>query len=201
MSGRCAEVMRHGQTERAGFFGSTEIGLTEFGGRQLWQAVAGRCWDAIYTSPLRRCAAFAEALAAGLAVGIHPDPRLSEMHFGAWEGRSAEALMACDADHLARFWQNPLAHPPAGAESLTRLRARVLSFWRDLAARKDVAAPLVLTHGGPIRILLAERDGVALDRLMEIEVPHAVLYRIPLNIGADVVDGDALGGELPCGRC
>jgi alpha-ribazole phosphatase len=198
---RCAELMRHGQTEVSGFFGSTETALTDLGRAQLWQAVADRRWDSIFTSPLRRCADFAEALAAHLGVVSCADPRLAEMHFGAWEGHTAEQLMSTDAERLGRFWQNPVRYPPPGAEPLAALGTRVLSFWRDLIRRDDIVQPLVLTHGGPIRILLAQQRGVSLDQLLRIDVPHATCYTLPLTMSADEIPCGGASSDPPCGHC
>jgi alpha-ribazole phosphatase len=193
-------VVRHGQTQRAGFFGSSEVALTDLGRQQLWEAAGDRRWEVIFTSPRRRCAEFAEALADRLGIRSCTDARLAEMHFGDWEGRTAEELMASDAEALTRFWQNPVQHPPPGAESLGQLRARVFSFWSELATY-DLDLPLVLTHGGPIRILLAEQRGVTLDRLLEMEVAHAVRHQIPLNVALNGIPPPASDGNGSCGRC
>jgi len=172
------DVLRHGATVCSGYYGTTEVPLNAAGHEQMRQAVQGRYWDGIITSPLRRCADFAEGLAAQLQLLCVADVRLREMHFGAWEGRSADQLMAADAEALGRFWRDPLAHPPPGAEPLPMLQERVLDFVADQLAASPGKRLLLVTHGGPIRILLNMAAGGLLSQLLHIDVAHAALSRL-----------------------
>jgi len=64
-----AHLLRHGETEGgARYWGRTDVPLSSRGWRQMRTAVTGRSWDLIVSSPLRRCATFAEALAEEIAV-------------------------------------------------------------------------------------------------------------------------------------
>jgi broad specificity phosphatase PhoE len=169
--------MRHGATTAGQrYCGSSDVALSEAGWAQMRAAVAGRRWGGILCSPLRRCADFAQELARELALPCAEDARLREMHFGTWEGRSAAELMQRDAEALRRFWEDPLQHPPPGAEPLVEMQARVLAAWRELVAADNTASLLLVTHGGPIRILLAELRGLPLDSALQIEVGHAALF-------------------------
>ncbi|MFZ0006897.1 MAG: histidine phosphatase family protein, partial [Steroidobacteraceae bacterium] len=57
-------VLRHGETEGgARYWGRTDVALSARGWEQMRAAVAGHSWERIVSSPLQRCAAFAEALA------------------------------------------------------------------------------------------------------------------------------------------
>ncbi len=170
-------LLRHGATTAGNrYCGSTDTALSEQGWAQMWTAVAGRRWDRILSSPLRRCADFAARLGGNLAVPCGVDPRLREMHFGEWEGCSAAELMERAPDALSRFWKNPLEHPPPAAEPLPQLRARVSQLWRELADAGGDQSLLLVTHGGPIRVLLAERAAKPLSGLLDIEVGHAQLF-------------------------
>ena len=170
-------LLRHGAT-RAGnrYCGSTDAALSEQGWAQMRAAVQDRRWTRILSSPLQRCAAFAQCLADELAVPCAEDARLREMHFGDWEGRSAAELMERAPDALRRFWEDPARYPPPGAEPLPELQSRVLALWRELAAADTVESVLLVTHGGPIRVLLAELRGQPLNSALQIEVPHAALF-------------------------
>jgi alpha-ribazole phosphatase len=169
-------LLRHGATLTSGqYCGSTDVALSEEGRRQMWAAVDGYEWHRIVSSPLRRCADFAAALAARLAVPFLEDPRLREMHFGDWEGRSAADLMHSAPDALRRFWEDPFTDAPPRAEPLEALRTRVLALWEELITGDTDERVLVVTHGGPIRILLAEFFSQPRTRLLEIKVAHAAL--------------------------
>ncbi len=184
------DLLRHGATEMEGHYcGSMDVALSERGWSQSWAAVDGYSWDRIISSPSRRCAAFANALATHLAVAYTQDERLREMHFGIWEGRSASELMETDADALRRFWEDPALHPPPQSESLADLRTRAMSFMRELASGRDSERNrervLVVTHGGPIRVVLAELSGVPLSRSIDIEVLHAARFAVDISALAE----------------
>jgi broad specificity phosphatase PhoE len=158
-----------------------------------------RAWDGILTSPLARCADFGRALSRRLGIPLCLDPRLAEMDFGAWEGRTAAELMEQDGNALRRFWSDPMTYSPPGGESLPVFRDRVLSFWRDLidpvrspsegqpslpgnpigpSGRRLGERVLIISHGGVIRVILCEMLGHPLERLLELEVGHASLLPI-----------------------
>lgn len=171
-------LLRHGETEGGNRYrGKTDHPLTTAGWEQMWQAARTlpHCTEVI-SSPLARCSAFARALAERHAIPLRLDTRLQEMDFGAWEGRTAADIMATEPVALANFWHNPWRHGPPGAESLAAMQARVLAAWREIHPRQDQV--LVVTHAGPIRIILAEVLGVALEKLVHAEIAHAAVHRI-----------------------
>lgn len=175
------DLLRHGETVGGSRFrGSTDDPLTERGWTQLWAAIEkdGPCWDRIISSPLKRCADFARALGQQHSMPFTIDERFQEMHFGAWEGRSAAELMATDADALTRFWNDPLRHTPPQAEPLTDFEARVLAAWRDVVNNYAGEKILLITHGGVIRVLLCHIQQHPIERLLEFEVGHAAIQRI-----------------------
>jgi alpha-ribazole phosphatase len=138
-------------------------------------AVAGRAWDLIISSPLRRCATFAEALAVEIGVPCRLEMDLREMSFGAWEGHSAAELMQSDAERLRLFWSDPSVHTPPGGESLAELHARVMAVWQRLLNLSDSRRMLIVTHSDPIRVLKAVQAQTPLSALLSIEIPHAAL--------------------------
>ena len=142
-----------------------------------------RPWDRIIASPLNRCADFARALSQRLDLPLSLDPRLVELDFGAWEGRSAADLMVSDAEALGRFWADPVTHSPPGGEPLPAFQARVLAAWQDLTtqALTNGERLLVISHGGVIRVILCAVLDHPLGRLLELEVGHASLTRISLD--------------------
>lgn len=169
-------LLRHGETEGAGrYHGSTDIALSARGWQQMRQTTADLQWDLVISSPLQRCAAFAAELAQQRQLPYTIEGDLREVHFGAWEGRSATELMQTEPQLLRRFWEDPLTHTPPGGESLQDLQQRVLQAWRRIVARHAGTRVLIVTHGGPIRVLLAARAGMALSQLLSIDVPHAAL--------------------------
>ncbi|WP_263146499.1 alpha-ribazole phosphatase family protein [Pseudomonas sp. RIT-PI-AD] len=174
------DLLRHGETERGGGFrGSLDDALTASGWAQMRAALDGRPrWDALISSPLRRCAAFAEALAEREALPLHLEPGLSELHFGDWEGRSAAELMETDREALGRFWADPYAFTPPRGETLVAFAARVTGALEGLRTRFPGQRLLVITHGGVMRLLLAQARGLPREHLLQVEVAHAAMHRL-----------------------
>jgi alpha-ribazole phosphatase len=111
----------------------------------------------VWTSPARRCLGLAREIAAALEVPLRVDDRLQEMDFGAWEGRSWSAI---PRDELDRWAADLLAFAPPGGESGAALVRRVTAFHAGL--REDC---VVVSHGGPLKVLAALSRGVAVDLL------------------------------------
>lgn len=130
------------------------------------------------SSPLCRCAEFARALARDHGIPVKSDDRLQEMHFGAWEGRSAAELMAAEPKALAGFWNDPIAHPPPGAEALTQFQARTLAAWEAVLDRYRNERILLVTHGGIVRVILCHVLERRLSHVLRLEVAHASVHRV-----------------------
>ena len=177
------DLMRHGEPVGGSKYrGQTDDPLSERGWAQMRAAVDGhRPWEAILTSPLARCRAFAEELAARLALPLELDARLVEVGFGEWEGRTAEELLATDPERLARFWSDPLRHAPPGGETLTAFRDRILAAWEDILTRHSGRHVLIVGHAGTIRIAVCHALDMPLDRLFRIQVPNAGITRIQVD--------------------
>lgn len=177
------ELLRHGETELGGGMrGSTDDALTATGWAQLRTAVAdGSRWDRLVSSPLQRCARFAEELAAQHGVPLSLEPDLQELHFGAWEGRSTAELMQTSAEDLGRFWRDPYGFTPPEGEPLLAFEARVLGALQRLQARHAGERLLLVTHGGVIRLLLARARGLPRNDLLQVAVGHAERYQLRLD--------------------
>lgn len=174
------DLLRHGQAVGGSRLrGSTDDPLTETGWERMRAAVAGHGdWDGLVTSPSLRCAAFADELARERDLPVQIEDRLREIHFGGWEGRTYAELMARNPMAVTRFFSDPLRHPPPGGEPLPDFRERVMQAWDDLLGGSRGLRPLLITHGGVIRLLLCHLRQWPMKRLLEIDVPHASLYRL-----------------------
>ncbi len=174
------DLIRHGEPEGGRMFrGVTDHPLSERGWEQMRLASASESgWQAVVSSPLRRCTEFAETLAEARGLPLEQDPALREMNFGAWEGRAAEDILAHGPGDLAGFWADPEnAQPPEG-EALAEFRERVVAGWESLVGRYPGRHILVVGHGGAIRVILAHVLGMPLANLFRMEVPYACRSRI-----------------------
>jgi alpha-ribazole phosphatase/probable phosphoglycerate mutase len=177
------DLLRHGEPVGGRKYrGQTDDPLSEKGWQQMRAAVGDHCpWTAIVTSSLSRCAAFACELATRHGRPLEIEPRLVELGFGAWEGRTAEELNRDIPGQVTRFLSDPLGNRPPDAETLVDFRARVLAAWSDLLARHAGRHVLVVGHAGIIRLIVGEILGTPLDRLFRLHVPSAGLSRIVIE--------------------
>ncbi|MGX1176361.1 alpha-ribazole phosphatase family protein [Pseudomonas sp. R151218B TE3479] len=186
------DLLRHGETELGGGLrGSLDDALTARGWEQMHGAVIeGGPWDRLVSSPLQRCARFAEQLGARLDLPVHLDKDLQELHFGAWEGRSAAALMETDAEALGRFWADPYSFTPPDGEPVLEFSRRVLAAVGRLHAAYAGQRILLVSHGGVMRLLLAQARGLPREQLLNVEVGHGALFSLTVSAGSVLEEAD-----------
>ncbi len=179
------ELLRHGETELGGGLrGSLDDALTARGWEQMRAAVAERGpWDRLISSPLQRCARFADELGARLNLPVHLEKDLQELHFGAWEGQSAAVLMGTDAEGLGLFWADPYGFTPPEGEPVSAFSERVLGAVSRLHQTYAGERVLLISHGGVMRLLLARARGLPREQLLNVEVGHGGLFS--LRVAAD----------------
>lgn len=129
--------------------------LSETGWLQMWRSVGDFAgWDVIITSPMRRCSAFAAALAEQLDRPVHVEPRFREVGMGNWEGLSPQQVIADDADAYAAFYRDPVNCRPPGSEPLADFGRRVAAAYEDVVDGHAGRHVLVVAHAGVIRAAL-----------------------------------------------
>lgn len=177
------DLLRHGETEGgARYRGAIDDALSARGWEQM-RAVVGESgpWSRIVSSPLQRCAAFASETEQIHRLPLDIEPRLRELHFGDWEGKTSVEIHAAWPDRLERFWSDPVNHPPPGGENFSAFQARVLGAWDDLLARHAGAHLLIVTHGGPIRVILGRARGLPWAEALCQPVPPASLHTLVVS--------------------
>lgn len=172
------DLLRHGDTGQRSYRGQLDDPLTELGWRQLRESVGGREWDRVVSSSMSRCARFAAELAERRGLPLRIDARLAEYHFGDWQGVPIEEIAEKDGDALGRFWADPVAHPPPGAETFAAFQSRLSSALDDVANEATESRVLVVTHGGAIRLLRCMAECRGFGDMAGIDVPHASLHTI-----------------------
>ncbi|KAE9643280.1 alpha-ribazole phosphatase family protein [Pseudomonas sp. PB106] len=185
------DLLRHGETELGGGLrGSLDDALTENGWAQMRAAVVdGGPWDRIVSSPLQRCARFAAELGEQLNLPVQLDKDLQELHFGAWEGQSAVALMETDAEALGLFWADPYAFTPPQGEAVSDFSSRVQAAIARLHAAYACERVLLVSHGGVMRLLLAQARGLPREQLLNVEVAHGALFALTVEVDGSLKEG------------
>lgn len=179
------DLLRHGETALGGGLrGSLDDALTDLGWQQMRAAVTeAEPWDRIVSSPLQRCARFAEELSTRLSLPLHLESDLQELHFGDWEGIGTAQLMETDAEGLGRFWENPYTFTPPNGEPVLTFSERVLGAVARLQRSHGGERMLVVSHGGVMRLLLAQARGLPREQLLQVVVGHGAVFS--LDVTAD----------------
>ena len=134
----------------------------------------------VFSSPLQRCAAVARAM--GEAGWPQPefDPRLAEMHFGDWEGRSWDDIGREQVD----AWAADIAgYVPPGGESVRMLAQRAADFAADLARREPGGEVAIFTHAGVIQTLPRMLRGEPLEGFARTRIGYASVTVLELRGG------------------
>ncbi len=153
-------LIRHGRTEandRGVYIGTTDYPLTDYGRNELIDKLDRFVYprvERVYSSPLQRCTETAEILFPNRELVIAEDFR--ELHFGKFEGRSAEELLK---DEAYREWMKGGmdAKPPEG-ESVAELSVRTYQgLYKILLEmmQEDFQHVALVTHAGVISNMLA----------------------------------------------
>ena len=178
------DLIRHGEPVGGQRYrGHLDDPLSQKGWQQMQQAVANySAWNNITTSPLSRCAEFAQQLGDKSNTSVVVEPRFMEIGFGDWEGHTAKEIMKNDESALLNFWQDPINNTPPNAEPLPKFQDRVLSGWNEtLDKQPDNSNLLIVGHAGVIRIILAEALNMPLDSVFRIKVANAGISQIQID--------------------
>lgn len=172
------DVLRHGRVLTPNLFcaPSTEP-LSAEGWQQLTQTTVAYQPDQILSSPSLRCAQFAEHFSRQHAIPLQFEPRIQEMNFGAWIGKSSQAIWASDPASLQQLWSDPLSFTAPQGESMQAFIQRVIAAWTEFTQRYQGQRVLLITHGGVIRVLLAQSLGIAYAQTLRFELGYGQAAR------------------------
>ncbi|HJN04727.1 MAG TPA: histidine phosphatase family protein [Alphaproteobacteria bacterium] len=180
-------LVRHGPTawNAAGRIqGRTDTSLSDSGRAAVrgWRLPADFAPVRVLSSPLLRATETAEIL-FGQAPAI--EPRLIEMDWSAWEGRTLEKLRRDHGAAMATNEARGLDFTPPGGESPREVQARLRPWLAEIGAGAGPAA--AVTHKGVIRALFS----LALDWDMTARAPvepeSACLHLFEADAGGGLV--------------
>jgi probable phosphoglycerate mutase len=185
-------LARHGETawSKSGqHTGRTDIPLTDVGreqARRLGEALAGRSFSRVLTSPLSRASETARI--AGFVPGAVVDPDLQEWDYGVYEGRRRVDIAADEPGWTV--WSRPIR----GGESLTELGARAdRVIERLLPIGGDV---LLFSHGHFLRVLAARWIEAAPVTASRLELATATISELGWETDRRVIEIWNAAGHL-----
>ncbi len=172
--------IRHGETEwnaEARYQGQADIPMNARGREQarrnglslrpLLPAIATADYVA---SPLARARETMQIVRTVLGLpadDFRVDGRLTEAHYGDWQGTLAADLPRVDAEGIRARTRDPFRWRPHGGESYEDLMARAVP-WFDAIERDTV----VVSHGGVSRVLRGHILGLDLESVPLLDVPQ-----------------------------
>jgi len=175
-------LVRHGRTTAnasgllAGRTGGVLLDETgEVQAKDAGERLAAVPLAAVVTSPLERCVQTAAAIAAANVSGREPqtDDGLIECDYGDWQGRLLKDLVK------EKLWKTIQAQPSAvefpGGETMPEMQRRAATAVRRHDARIEEeygghAVWVAVSHGDPIKSVLADALGLHLDLFQRINV-------------------------------
>ena len=184
--------IRHGNTDvRERITGrSPGIHLSESGLRQA-EALAERLaripLNAVCSSPMERTRETAELVAKHHALKVNVLADLVEIEFGDWTNRTFEELRPLPQWQHFHTFRSGTRIP--GGELMLEVQTRLVGAVERLRREFPDGSIAVVSHGDPIRTLLAYYTGLSLDLMLRLTVDTASV--------SVVMIGDA-GATLLC---
>ena len=179
-------LVRHGEPVLTNaLLGSTDSPVSELGWQQL-EATLNNIpgLEQLVSSPLSRCANFAQHFAAEKSLPLQIDNEWRECHFGDWDGQKYQDLHQSFPEAVEEFFSDPYKCMPPNGESLKVFNSRIENAVKVVHERFAGKKIAVITHAGVIRTLVAwclkmdYRSGLQFRRfaLDYASVTHLSLY-------------------------
>lgn len=147
--------------------------------RALAVRLAGARFDAIYSSPLLRARATAEALAEPHGLRVRFDDRLRERNLGDWTGLTFDEVRARDPRRFDADWR--LLGPPGG-EKQAELAERAAAAVASAVQAHPLGAIAVVSHGGALSAYMAHVLGIPPDREVSFSFHNTAIARLNLTL-------------------
>ncbi len=134
---------------------------------------------ALYCSPMERTRETAEPLArvAGLEVQVREG--LNEVDFGHWSGLSMEELAKLPRWGVFNRFRSGTRIP--GGEMMAEVQGRMVAEVEKMHADHPRGVVVVVSHGDPIKTVLAHYLGFPLDHLKRLEIALASVSALELK--------------------
>jgi broad specificity phosphatase PhoE len=164
-------LARHGHVEGISperFRGRADLMLTPEGHQQA-EATARRihtAWTpaAVYTSPLSRARATAEAIGTPMGLSPRQIGGLIDIDYGEWQGLTPDQVRAQWPELLDAWYRTPDWTAIPGGETLQEVLARAVSALREVISRHPSDTVVLVGHDSVNRIILLHALQLPLSR-------------------------------------
>jgi alpha-ribazole phosphatase len=187
-------LVRHGETtwnQQSRLQGQVDTPLSVRGEQQaarLGERLAKEEIDAVYASDLERAWRTAEIAVASRGLAVQRSPVWRELGFGDWEGLTYDDVVRRDPELARRRLADPAHVAPPGGENLNDLAQRLMPAAARLRDAHEGQTVLLVTHGGPLRVLACVLLGLDLNRAWRFEATNCGLSSVRWYEWAPVIE-------------
>ncbi|WP_180955383.1 histidine phosphatase family protein [Peribacillus deserti] len=168
-------LVRHGKTEwnvqtRWQGWGNGELTAEGMQGATLLsKRLKDEPIDKVYASSSKRAYHTAEIIIGRRSIEIVKEDVLREMHFGDWEGRTKDEVIAQYANEVKAFWETPHLYTRDQGELFPDVYERAAEAWKMILENHSSGTVLIVSHSIFLRVLLSYLKDLPLEHLFKQE--------------------------------
>lgn len=191
------DLLRHGECldKTIWLRGRTDSELSEKGWAQMTQQVANltstRNYQTVISSPAKRCLEFTKQACSNSHLSNNTpqvEQSWQECNFGLFDGLTFEQVKANYPNELESYLQDPFTYTIPQAEGFKTFQTRIQQAWLALIESANTSgnnSVLIITHGGPIRIVLQNVLGLSDKHLFNMQIGYASRVSIEVVMPED----------------
>ncbi len=178
-------LLRHGHIDNGGekrYLGQTDLGLDALGIEQAYalrEAFQSVPFDAVYTSPLKRCVKTAHIISQEYRIV----EALREIDMGAWENKTMAEIRLSDPESYAQRGADLEYFTPPEGESFHSVAKRVQEAFDTITCEAIHSCVIIVAHAGVNRVLLSRLLNLPIQEMMRIDQPYACVNRLTRHHG------------------
>lgn len=180
-------LVRHGETSytvQGKYCGHEDVPLNEAGkeqARRLRESIKGVAIDTVYSSDLTRCLQTATIVFPDKTITKHKS--LREIDFGAFSGHTFKEVEKKYPGIYKTWMEDPANVKIPNGESIQDLTKRVKDAFKEITSGNPGKNVAIVSHGGPLRIMLLGLQKKGPDKFWEIEQYTTALNIVDFNKG------------------
>ena len=191
-------LVRHGSTEQQKdkiFLGQSDVPLSEIGKEDALKAAiklskmqleSPRIWSSTLSRASETATIIADNISFCKAVGTDDKiicnylESLKEINLGSWDGKQISEIKRRFPEEYKKRGEDILRYKQGNDfENFYDLRYRVIrAFLEILDETPNNQAIIIVSHAGPIRMIIAEHNEISLEEALKMPIPKATPLQI-----------------------